>query len=629
MLSPNERHLYIEALRPPAGYSFDRGVATTFSLDLITLLVAPLSFAFFECREEKELNLNRFDVLEALRRAVDKLAVFCQRGRISIPSTSSLLYSYLEQMVVEAEAPSENGVFHPKIWLLRYTSDNNQVIYKLLCLSRNITFDCSWDTILVLEGEFSNKTSRRNQPLVDFIRYLPVLSGGRAPQRIKEDIELMADEVINVAFNPPSGFDDEIKFRPLGMPGPDKFPLQASYNRLLVISPFLSEDLLKRFDKQSEKILISRVDSLDNTDGKVLSTFNEIYVMDELAAEPEITDDLEVEDQEGSLNNVEESINQRLSGLHAKLYLAENGNQTKLWTGSANATNAAYNSVNVEFLVELSGNKNKIGIDLLLGRNDTRDSFRNLLKRYQPPTEKNKDKIVEQQLDKKLEKARAQLVKSKLLLKTIHNNNGYDVTLSCSEDSIESIDNDLEGVCWPITLKSTQAKPLSMLCNDKGIIIFENLSPVAVTSFIAFELTASSGNVKRKLSFVLNLPLEGMPDDRDDRILQSIIKDSNSFVRYILFLLAEGEMSGDLTELIRTIGIEKKAGNRGSSNLADSIPLLEELVRALSRKPEKIDAIAKLVEDIQKNPDGEKLLPLDFNIIWQPILNARREMKQS
>jgi hypothetical protein len=388
-----------------------------------------------------------------------------------------------------------------------------------------------------LEGELSGKKSLRNQPLVDFIRYLPELSGGRASQRIREDIQLMADEVINVAFNPPPGFDDEIGFWPLGMPGPDKFPLQASYNRLLVISPFLSEDLLKRFDKQSEKILISRVDSLDNTDGKVLSTFNEIYVMDELAAEPEITDDLEVEDQEGSLNNVEELINQRLSGLHAKLYLAENGNQARLWTGSANATNAAFNSVNVEFVIELSGNKNKIGIDLLLGRNDTRDSFRNLLKQYQPPAEKNNDKIAEQQLDKKLEKARAQLVKSKLLLNTIHSNNGYDVTLSCSEDSIENIDNDLEGVCWPITLKSTQAKPLNMLCNDKGIIIFENLSPVAVTRFIAFELTASSGNVKRKLSFVLNLPLEGMPDDRDDRILQSIIKDSSSFVRYILFFV--------------------------------------------------------------------------------------------
>jgi len=193
MLSPNERHLYIEALKPPAGYSFDRGVATTFSLDLITLLIAPLSFALFECREEKELYLDRLDILEALRRAADKLAVFCQRGRIYIPSTSSLLYSYLEQMVVEAEAPGENGVFHPKIWLLRYISDDNHVIYKLLCLSRNITFDCSWDTILVLEGELSGKKSLRNQPLVDFIRYLPELSGGRASQRIREDIQLMAD----------------------------------------------------------------------------------------------------------------------------------------------------------------------------------------------------------------------------------------------------------------------------------------------------------------------------------------------------------------------------------------------------------------------------------------------------
>lgn len=626
MLSPNERHLYMEALRPPAGYSFDRGVATTFSLDLITLLVAPLSFALFECREEKEFDANPIAVLEALRRAADKLAVFCQRGRIYIPSAGSLLYSYLEKMVVEVVPPNENGVFHPKIWLLRYASDDKPVIYKLLCLSRNITFDSSWDTLLVLEGELSNKINSRNQPLVDFVRYLPELTDGMVSKRIREDIELLGNEVAYVAFNPPPGFDNEIGFWPLGLPGLDKFPLKTSYNRLLVVSPFLSDNLLTRFNNQSEKMLVSRVDSLDNIGENVLSAFNEVYVMDELTTEPETTDEAEVEDPVGALDSGKDYVSQRLSGLHAKLYLAENGNQVRLWTGSANATNAAFNNVNVEFLVELNGNKNKIGIDLLLGRNDSKDSFRNLLKKYQPPADKIIVNPVEQQLEEIIEKARAQLVKTKLFLTAISKNNVYDVTFSCMEGSLKNIVFDLEGICWPITLKATQAKPLDLLCKDEGKITFESLSPVAVTSFMAFKLTAKSGNVKRAISFVLNLPLEGTPVDRDDRILQSIIKDRSSFIRYIIFLLAEGEMSGDLSELIRTLGCERVGNN--NNKFFDSIPLMEELVRALSRKPEKIDSIAKLVEDLRKYPDGEKLLPEDFDIIWQPILNARKGMKQ-
>ena len=37
------------------------------------------------------------------------------------------------------------------------------------------------------------------------------------------------------------------------------------------------------------------------------------------------------------------------SGLHAKLYILEEGWDARLWTGSANATNAAFSGANVEF----------------------------------------------------------------------------------------------------------------------------------------------------------------------------------------------------------------------------------------------------------------------------------------
>lgn len=45
MLDPYDRRHLMEILRPPEGYSLDFAIGTTFSLDLLALMTAPLSFA--------------------------------------------------------------------------------------------------------------------------------------------------------------------------------------------------------------------------------------------------------------------------------------------------------------------------------------------------------------------------------------------------------------------------------------------------------------------------------------------------------------------------------------------------------------------------------------------------------
>ena len=47
MLDPDDRHLLVDALKPPPGMVLDVAVGTTFTLDLQALLLAPVSFAFF------------------------------------------------------------------------------------------------------------------------------------------------------------------------------------------------------------------------------------------------------------------------------------------------------------------------------------------------------------------------------------------------------------------------------------------------------------------------------------------------------------------------------------------------------------------------------------------------------
>ena len=174
MLEPGHRLLYLEELRPPEGYQLDRAIATTYSLDLLSLLMAPLSMVLYESQSKDEIIKDPLAALEAIKRSTGRIGLFCHKGRISVPKDQQLLYSYLEEAVVQVEPPGKEGVFHPKIWLIRFVAEDQPVIYRFLCLSRNLTFDRSWDTALMLEGALgrSSKCFQPQPPLGDFIEAL-------------------------------------------------------------------------------------------------------------------------------------------------------------------------------------------------------------------------------------------------------------------------------------------------------------------------------------------------------------------------------------------------------------------------------------------------------------------------
>jgi hypothetical protein len=53
MIDSEKRSLLTDALTPPPGCTFSSGFATTFSLDLITLLTLPLHLAWHWPREKR------------------------------------------------------------------------------------------------------------------------------------------------------------------------------------------------------------------------------------------------------------------------------------------------------------------------------------------------------------------------------------------------------------------------------------------------------------------------------------------------------------------------------------------------------------------------------------------------
>ncbi|MFW5856204.1 MAG: phospholipase D family protein, partial [Bacillota bacterium] len=452
MLNPEDRKIYLEEIRPPVGYKLDRAIATTFSLDLLSLLMAPLSLALFDIDNRDEILKDPIAVLEAIRRTANRLAIFCQQGRIKVPRNDTRLFSYLEPIVYDVRPPGD-GVFHPKVWVLRFSAVDEPVFYRFLCFSRNLTFDNSWDTVLKLEGNLEEDRSYgfpQNRPLTDFIRALPDMAVCDVNDKAKELIDLLAEEVYKVRFKTPEYFENEISFIPSGIKGYNKISEFKDFTRMMVISPFLSEQVIKSFTESgNDNILFSRGESLDKFE---ISFFSElkantsVYILDDTVERPEETDEDSSEPVEESGNIIEEDF----SGLHTKLYIAEKGWDASILTGSANATTTAFQGENVEFMVELTGKKSKVGIDRFFGIDDKQTTFRDLLRIYHRPEEDKIQDNIRMQLEKILDDARNELARCNLSV-SIAENIDRTYSLIINSESKFKIKDDIEGYCYPIS----------------------------------------------------------------------------------------------------------------------------------------------------------------------------------
>ena len=155
MLQPEERRHLIDSLRPPPDYALDCAIGTTFSLDLLALLTVPLAFTLFDWEtDDGRHEVEPMAILEALEQYADRFHIFCQKGQIAVPRSSQLLYSHLEDSIIEVKTSKLNGVFHPKVWIIRFTSPDRPIIYRILYLVRTIIykriFNCKHFVYLIL-----------------------------------------------------------------------------------------------------------------------------------------------------------------------------------------------------------------------------------------------------------------------------------------------------------------------------------------------------------------------------------------------------------------------------------------------------------------------------------------------
>jgi hypothetical protein len=446
--------------------------------------------------------------------------------------------------------------------------------------------------ILRLDGEPGGRRRRANGPLARLIEELPRLTvqgGGRSEgQRCRR----LADEIARTVWELPEPFG-EVRFH---VPGLDSRPWKPPESgSLLVISPFVSDRGLETLASTTGRAvaLVSRPEELARLAPETLALFEHVFHLSQAA---------ESEDPEESANILETP----LKGLHAKAYVCRTGTDTRVFVGSSNATSQGIDGSNVELLAELVGKQSKVGkVEGLLEKS----GLMAVLEEYVPGS------VVERSSEEKkaemaLLAAQKALSRARLEVRCEKTGDGWQMVL---EGKIPRLHGLALAEIWPITLPKERA--VSVVEGLSEPATFDSSLP-ALTSFFAIHLKAEAFDLE--LRFALNLPIEGVPEERYGAIMKGILQNRERFVRYLLLLLATGEEEW----LIGSGAGLDGGGGRWTSS--DDSPLLEEMVRALCRDPERLRSLVPIVGRFSNDKDAREILPEGFLDLWQ-VLRAELE----
>lgn len=362
MLDPRQNRFdYGEQLNAPDGFSFDSAIATTYSIDLDALLAVSVALGFKDTLEG-DLSGEKLLLLEAISSLKDRLIVFYQKGKIKLPLEYNYLFTLLEPCLAPVVPEGgEFSSFHPKLWLLRYVETdkkrNPEIIYRFIVLTRNLTFDKSWDVALSMDGRLEEEiqVNDNTSQWIDFILdLLNQQKDYKYKKTLKKELPYIKWSLMKNTWGEKM------------LPGSKAFgrPLEfIDVDSMLVMSPFIKDSgnqigglkwLGSQVPEHGRKLLFSRAEELNSIGEEKLSGW-ECFSINSLVVEGE------------------ERLNEGIEphDLHAKVIVTERGNVSDWHLGSANATSAAIGDENhaprnIEFMIRFSGNTNKMGVESLL-----------------------------------------------------------------------------------------------------------------------------------------------------------------------------------------------------------------------------------------------------------------------
>lgn len=600
-----DRTDYNIILMPPDGYKLDKAIGTTYSLDLEALTAVAICLGLSEETDSK-LMQNPISMLNALQKVSDKIILFCEAGQIKAPLKPTALSILLEKMVVEVALPKDRQLgrypaFHPKTWVLSYVNKDGDKMYRFVVMSRNLTFDRSWDVSFSMDSSRMVRQKKKTKPIINFLDFL----SGSVSNNVKDAgnkrtlIRNLQAELADVSFSLDSKeFGENFEILPLGIGknayqmsedvlfSIDRNSADSTFHELVVMSPFLSESVIADFNiaerglSDSKRTLITRRSELNKL--KEMDTDNfTIYVLKD-----------EIVDGEDAISD--EMTDKMKQDIHAKIYIRRKYADVDLYLGSMNASCSAINK-NVEMMLWL-GTKNKY----LNGEKFLKDIFCGPADDVKNPFEKVTVMDAVQDIDgdnkNALEQKIKELCRAKRKATITEDNYGkYKVTVE-----FPGVTSDKTIMVSPFNSKQEHT-----LCEK---IEFTELEILQLSEF--YELTAKEG--EDEIHRIIMIPTIGFPEDRESAVVNSIVKDRASFVEYIAFVLGDDYLASMLEK--KQIG---ESGIFQHSN--DAMPVLyEKMLKTSVEEPERfrdIGYVLKMVTD-------KEIIPDEFRELYDTFCNT-------
>lgn len=576
--------IYNELVATP-GYEIEFAVGTTYSMDAEAFLAVAMSMTHLGEADEMESPVR---LLEGIRQANRRVAIFINRGGLQPPMRKNPLYAMLDKCVFEVSDErrgKELANFHPKLWIIReHAIDNaSRRQIKLIVLSRNLTKDSSLDIavsmVAPLDVHNSETIRQKHAPLKDLLFRLADYATGKK----RKDVIRLAKDIDKIgAFEIDSQYED-YDFLPIhfgeNLNTAIDFRKELPGTKMAVVSPFVdlpTLEWLNNYGSTSEKILITRLESLTP---EIMNMYagekRQVWVPSMLMANNDVIP----------------------MDLHAKMYFSW-GPRTggiHLWLGSANATKNGFYR-NSELLLRLS---------LKRGRNQFENFVREFIdekkQMFQQVT-----KLPDHEDPKDTDLSLGIAVRTKLISR---NNLSAEICSYESGYTIHVQAKRLKDI--PATIKiapvQEQYNESELTISGCDITVHDaaDLSEFYILTALPFDKSAEL------VKMVIKIPTKGIPEDRDNIIFRSLINTPDKFLAYVEMVITDRPM--ELMSILDAHeGIEQSLSGQ---EMKRHNALYESLLRIAATNPAKLEDIQEIVSMAGDNivPDSFRRMASVFN----------------
>lgn len=583
------------------GCKVDFAVGLTYSLNLEAMLTVPLAFGELG---ELDSNVRQSPVflLEGIRRASDKIALFCNKGSIHVPKESKTIFSLLESSIFEVQNDLHFfSNFHPKLWLVKETDKDGTSWLKLAVMSRNLDFSSCLDICCTLRGKVGGRrraqAREKHKPLKDYLVWLSTyadISNARKVIELANSLDYVEKFELDAPFQTEDADrneDEGYAFFPFAY-GKEEFkeynePLETILpgDRILVISPFIDVKTLQWLTSKKKEhnydsansILITRKEYVTQ---RVFELFDEVWVPND-----------------SMIDNTTAKVD-----LHAKMYLTHrlNGDNLgyTLYLGSANATDNAFHK-NCEFLLRL--HYKRTTNDRIKEMLEEMTSDHKFVKLDAPNPEasdnreSNNDEIA-------LKKAMTCLKKA--TIKRSDTEGLYDILLSIKS-----------GFDPMIKIRPLQCE--NYWKDIDGKVVFSGLKPHLLSEFYVLSIVQEGED--KPLQMVAKVATNGMPQNRDEAIYQSIVTKKEELLDYVAFMLSDSPTEFFFEQQLLK---EKNKNQKAVQGQIMTMPLYEQLLKVASTNPEQINEVQRFIKKLKP-----EIVPDELNQILKMFQNVSKQIE--